>query len=94
MIAVVERDYVPGLSKHIAMQVMGTPVTNERFCTAPFGYAYGSVLTPKNVGRRVPSATPFRNLWLVNASAGFPSIGGTVKAGIELADGALRDAQT
>ncbi len=90
MIAVVERHYVPKLSKHLAMQVMGTPATNERFCNAPFGNAYGSALTPENVSRRVPSATPLRNLWLVNATAGFPSIGGTVKAGIDLVDGPLR----
>ena len=89
MLAVVERHYVPGLSKHLAIQVMGTPATNERFCTAPFGNAYGSALTPKNVSRRVPHATPFANLFLVNATAGFPSVGGTVKAGIELVDGAL-----
>ncbi len=89
MLAVVERDYVPGLREHLAIQVMGTPATNERFCAAPFGNAYGSALTPRNVSRRVPSETPFRNLWLVNATAGFPSIGGTVKAGIELVDGPL-----
>jgi phytoene dehydrogenase-like protein len=85
MIAVVEERYVPGLSKHIAVVVMGTPTTNERFCAAPFGNAYGAALTPKNVGLgRVPNETPFDNLWLVNATAGFPSIGGTVKSGIDL----------
>jgi all-trans-retinol 13,14-reductase len=86
MIAVVERDYVPNLSKHLAIQVMGTPATNERFCTAPFGNAYGSALTPAHVNRRVPSTTHLANLFLVNASAGFPSVGGTVKAGIELVE--------
>jgi all-trans-retinol 13,14-reductase len=89
MIAVVERDYVPGLGKHLAIQVMGTPATNERFCAAPLGNAYGSALTPKNVSRRVPKTTPLENLWIVNATAGFPSIGGTVKSAIELVDGAL-----
>jgi phytoene dehydrogenase-like protein len=89
MIAVVERDYVPGLSKHLAVQVMGTPATNERFCTAPFGNAYGSALVPKHVRRRVPKTTPLENLWVVNATAGFPSIGGTVGAAIELVDGPL-----
>ena len=87
MIAVVEERYVPGLSKHLAVQVMGTPATNERFCAAPFGNAYGSALTPENVTLgRVPHETPLRNLWLVNATAGFPSVGGTVKSGIELVD--------
>lgn len=87
IIAVVEERYVPNLSKHIAIQVMGTPVTNERYCAARFGNAYGSALTPKNVSLgRVPHETPLRNLWLVNATAGFPSIGGTVKAGIGLVE--------
>jgi all-trans-retinol 13,14-reductase len=89
MIDVVEQRYVPGLREHLAVQVMGTPASNERFCAAPFGNAYGSALTPRNVSRRVPKTTPFENLWLVNATAGFPSIGGTVGAAIELVDGAL-----
>jgi len=85
MIAVVEEHYVPGLSKHLTVRVMGTPATNERFCAAPLGNAYGAALTPENVGLgRVPFETPLRNLWLVNATAGFPSIGGTVKSGIDL----------
>ena len=45
----------PRLREHLAIQVMGTPATNERFCAAPFGNAYGSALTPKNVSRRVPT---------------------------------------
>jgi all-trans-retinol 13,14-reductase len=87
MLAVVERHYVPRLTHHIAAFVMGTPATNERFCAAPSGNAYGAALTPENVGLgRVESETPLRNLWLVNATAGFPSIGGTVKSGIDLVE--------
>jgi all-trans-retinol 13,14-reductase len=87
IVQIVEERYLPGLSKHLVMQVMGTPATNARFCSAPFGNAYGSALTPENVSLgRVPNETPFGNLWLVNASAGFPSIGGTVKSAIELFD--------
>jgi all-trans-retinol 13,14-reductase len=90
MLAVVEERYVPRLREHLAVQVMGTPATNERFCRAPFGNAYGSALTPENVTLgRVPNETPLSNLWLVNATAGFPSVGGTVKSAIELVDGAL-----
>ena len=90
MIAIVEERYVPNLGKHVVMRVMGTPASNERFCAAPFGNAYGSALTPENVSLgRVPHETPLRNLWLVNASAGFPSVGGTVKSGIELVDRVL-----
>jgi all-trans-retinol 13,14-reductase len=85
MIRVVEERYVPRLSEHVAAMVMGTPASNERFCRAPLGNAYGAALTPENVGLgRVPNETPFGNLWLVNATAGFPSIGGTVKSGLDL----------
>lgn len=86
MLAVVQERYVPRLTEHLAVQVMGTPATNERFCAAPFGNAYGSALTPANVSARVPFETPLSNLWMVNATAGFPSIGGTVKSGIELVE--------
>jgi phytoene dehydrogenase-like protein len=85
IIQIVEERYVPGLSRHVVRKVTGTPATNERYCRAPEGNAYGSVLTPANVGRtRVPFETPLRNLWLVNASAGYPSIAGTVGAGMDL----------
>jgi phytoene dehydrogenase-like protein len=85
LVSVIEAALVPNLSKHIVHRVMGTPATNARFCGAPDGNSYGSALTPKNVnGARVPYETPIPNLFQVNATAGFPSIGGTVKSGIEL----------
>jgi all-trans-retinol 13,14-reductase len=85
LVQVVEEHYVAGLSRHLAIRVMGTPVTNARFCGAPAGNAYGMALTPRHVGLgRIPSETPLANLWLVNASAGYPSVAGTVRAGLEL----------
>ena len=85
ILQIVEERYVPGLRRHLDLMVMGTPVTNERFCGAPAGNAYGVALTPRHVGRgRVPHETPLRNLWLANATAGYPSVAGTVKAGIDL----------
>ncbi len=85
MLAIVEERYVPGLRRHLVMRVMGTPATNERFCGAPEGNAYGAALTPASVGLgRVPAETPFRNLWLANATAGYPSVAGTVRAGLDL----------
>jgi all-trans-retinol 13,14-reductase len=87
ILSIVEERYVPNLARHTVMRVMGTPATNARFCFAPAGNAYGSALTPQNVGfRRVPYTTPYENLFNVNATAGYPSIGGTVKAGLALAD--------
>jgi phytoene dehydrogenase-like protein len=85
LVQIVEERYVPGLSKHLVMRVMGTPATNARFCGAPEGNAYGVNLTPDHMGpSRIPNETPLSNLWLVNASTGYPSVAGTVRAGIDL----------
>lgn len=85
LVQIVEERYVPGLSNHLAKAVMGTPATNERFCGAPGGNAYGVALTPRHVGLgRIPAETPLANLWLVNATAGYPSVAGTVRAGLAL----------
>ena len=82
---VIEQRYVPKLRDHLVMRLTGTPATNERFCRAPAGNAYGAALTPRNVGLgRRPTRTSLENLWMVNATAGFPSIAGTVGAGIRL----------
>jgi all-trans-retinol 13,14-reductase len=81
---VLEERYVPGLRKHIAMRVAGTPLTNEQFCRAPRGNAYGSALTPANTWPRISFDTPIRNLFLVNATAGYPSVAGTVSSGTRL----------
>jgi phytoene dehydrogenase-like protein len=87
---VIEERYVPGLRKHLAMKLAGTPLTNERFCRAPRGNAYGSNLSADAIWPRVPHRTPVDSLFLVNASAGFPSVGGTMGAGLRLADRLLK----
>ncbi|MEM6994304.1 MAG: NAD(P)/FAD-dependent oxidoreductase [Myxococcota bacterium] len=84
ILAVIEERYVPGLRKHLAMRLAGTPLTNERFCWAPYGNAYGSALTASGTWPRVSGTTPFDNLHLVNATAGFPSVCGTVGSGLRL----------
>lgn len=82
---VLEKNYVPNLRQHLTLRLAGTPVTNERYCWAPRGNAYGAALTPANVGvHRKPLHTSIDNLWMVNATAGFPSVAGTVGAGIRL----------
>jgi phytoene dehydrogenase-like protein len=82
---VVEASYIPGLRDHLAIRVAGTPLTNERYCWSPRGNAYGAALTPANVSwPRVDFETPIPNLFLVNATAGYPSIGGTVSSGFRL----------
>lgn len=85
ILEVLEANYIPDLRKHLVMRVTGTPATNARFVRAPEGNSYGAALTPRNMG---PHRKPFRsaldNLWLANATAGFPSVAGAVGAGIRL----------
>lgn len=83
---VLESRYVPSLRKHLSFRMAGTPATNERYCWAPAGNAYGAALTPRNVGihRKPWRAAAIDNLWMVNATAGFPSVAGTVGAGMKL----------
>jgi all-trans-retinol 13,14-reductase len=82
---VIEASYVPGIRDHLALRIAGTPATNERFCRAPAGNSYGAALTPENVhlGRR-PHRTSLGNLWMVNATAGLPSVAGAIGAGARL----------
>jgi all-trans-retinol 13,14-reductase len=85
ILEVLEANYIPGLRKHMAMRVAGTPLTNAECCRSPRGNAYGTALTPDQL-ERVGFETPIRNLYFVNATAGYPSIGGTVGAGMRLYD--------
>ncbi len=82
---IIEARYVPRLRDHLVMRVMGTPATNARFCRAPAGNAYGAALTPRNVRvGRGPWRSSVENLWLANATAGFPSVAGAIGAGMRL----------
>lgn len=81
---ILEERYIPGLRSHITMRVTGTPTTNERYCRAPEGNAYGSALVPENMHLERKPLRVLDNLWIVNATAGFPSIAGTVGAGLRL----------
>ena len=82
--ALIEERYLPGLRSHITMRVTGTPTTNARYCRAPEGNAYGSALVPENMHLGRKPLRVLDNLWMVNATAGFPSIAGTVGAGLRL----------
>lgn len=81
-----EARYVPDLREHLSLRIAGTPATNERFCRAPAGNSYGAALVPANMR---PGRGPYRsraadNLWLANATAGFPSVAGAIGAGVRL----------
>jgi all-trans-retinol 13,14-reductase len=82
---VIEAHYVPRLREHLVLRLTGTPATNARYCWAPEGNAYGAALVPQNLNvHRRPQKSSLENLWLVNATAGLPSVAGTVGAGLRL----------
>jgi all-trans-retinol 13,14-reductase len=82
---ILEDRYVPHIRDHLAFRLSGSPTTNQRYCWAPAGNAYGAALTPANVGlRRKPWKTSLENLWMVNATAGLPSVAGAIGAGMKL----------
>jgi len=86
LLDVIEARFIPGLRDHIDVFALGTPTTNERFVHAPYGNSYGAALTPEyvNTSRRPQQALD--NLWMVNATAGWPSVGCTIGSGRRLAE--------
>lgn len=85
MIDIVEQHHVPNLRRHIALHVAGSPTTNEDFCWAPRGHAYGQHLTPGNMGLgRLKATTPWKNFHWCNAASGYPGVNGTIGTGMEL----------
>ncbi|MBL9022539.1 MAG: NAD(P)/FAD-dependent oxidoreductase [Myxococcales bacterium] len=82
---IIESRYVPELRRHLSVRVAGTPATNARFCRAPLGNSYGAALVPANMRPgRGPYRSAVENLWLANATAGFPSVAGAIGAGVRL----------
>lgn len=85
LLDVIEARFIPGLRDHIDVFALGTPTTNERFVHAPHGNSYGSALTPEHVNTNRRPQQALENLWLVNATAGWPSVAGTIGSGHRLA---------
>lgn len=85
LIDIVERDHVPNLREHIKLHVAGSPTTNEDYCWAPRGHAYGQSLTPDNMGLgRLRAHTPWPNFFWCNAASGYPGVSGTIGTGVRL----------
>jgi phytoene dehydrogenase-like protein len=85
LLDVIEKRFVPGLRDHLDVFALGTPATNERFVNAPLGNSYGLALTPEHVDTSRRPQQALENLWMVNATAGWPSVAGTVGSGRRLA---------
>lgn len=85
LIDLVEEHHLPKIRDHIALHVAGSPTTNEDYCRAPRGHAYGQELRPDNMGLgRLRSRTPWENFFWCNAASGYPGVSGTIGTGIQL----------
>ncbi len=79
------RDLIPDLDAYARMKVYGTPTTSEFFLGQPQGNIYGAKLIPNQVGlNRLGYVTELPNLFLVGASAGYPSVPGVIGNGMDV----------
>ncbi|MCM1981648.1 phytoene desaturase family protein [Lyngbya confervoides] len=81
------QDLIPDLKPQIRMKLFGTPTTSARFLGQPKGNIYGANLIPDQVGlRRIGYRTAIPNLYLVNATAGYPSVPGVISNGMNVVE--------
>jgi len=81
------RDLIPDVDRFIRMKVYGTPTTSEFFLGQPHGNIYGAKLIPRQVGlNRLGYRTELPNLFLVGASAGYPSVPGVIGNGMDVVE--------
>jgi all-trans-retinol 13,14-reductase len=81
------RDLIPDVDSYARMKVYGTPTTSEYYLGQPEGNIYGAKLIPKQVGlNRLGYLTELSNLFLVGASAGYPSVPGVIGNGMDVVE--------
>jgi phytoene dehydrogenase-like protein len=81
------RDLIPDVDAYARMKVYGTPTTSEFYLGQPHGNIYGAKLIPKQVGlNRLGYTTELPNLFLVGASAGYPSVPGVIGNGMDVVE--------
>ncbi len=81
------RDLIPDVDNYARMKVYGTPTTSEFYLGQPQGNIYGAKLVPKQVGlNRLGYVTELPNLFLVGASAGYPSVPGVIGNGMDVVE--------
>ena len=73
IINVIESEFNVSLKEHIAVRVIGSPLTNEFYVHAPRGNCYSTPLDPKHINlRRLNYRSPFSNFYYVGASSSLP----------------------
>ena len=80
-------DLIPDIDKYTRMKIFGTPTTSEYYLGQPQGNMYGAKLIPKQIGlNRLGYKTELPNLFLVGASAGYPSVPGVISNGMDVVE--------
>ncbi|MEO1179760.1 MAG: NAD(P)/FAD-dependent oxidoreductase, partial [Cyanobacteria bacterium J06636_28] len=75
------------VDSYARMKVYGTPTTSEFYLGQPQGNIYGAKLIPKQVGlNRMGYTTELPNLFLVGATAGYPSVPGVITNGMNVVE--------
>ncbi|RZM79506.1 phytoene desaturase family protein [Leptolyngbya iicbica] len=81
------RDLIPDVDAYARLKVYGTPTTSEHYLGQPQGNIYGAKLIPQQVGlHRLGYTTELPNLYLVGASAGYPSVPGVISNGMDVVE--------
>ena len=81
------RELIPDIDKYIRMKIYGTPTTSEYYLGQPEGNMYGAKLIPQQIGlNRLGYKTELSNLYLVGASAGYPSVPGVISNGMDVVE--------
>lgn len=81
------QDLIPDVNAYARLKVYGTPTTSEFYLGQPQGNIYGAKLIPKQVGlNRLGYVTELSNLFLVGASAGYPSVPGVIGNGMDVVE--------
>jgi len=82
--------FLPGLSQHIEVLEIATPLTNHSFVSTPLGSVYGPDHTPEQVGLgRFRTAGPVDGLYMCGASIFGAGIATCVSSGAAAARAAL-----
>ncbi len=77
------QDLIPDINAFCRMKVYGTPTTSKYYLGQPEGNIYGAKLIPQQVGlNRIGYRTAWPNLFLVGATAGYPSVPGVINNGM------------
>jgi all-trans-retinol 13,14-reductase len=78
---------IPDVGRYARLKVYGTPTTSEHYLGQPQGNIYGAKLVPRQVGlHRLGYQTELPNLFLVGASAGYPSVPGVISNGMDVVE--------